>query len=235
MGYSKILRSRSSGFTLVELIIVIVVVAILATLTIIAYNGIRNRALDAGMQSDADTAYKLMANFYTINNYYDFNSLANGKLKVSGQNVYSTTVSGTFPTAIYSVLVTNPNSNDSYAISIGGASNTNVPILQTNPYITNPLIGATTDTGWCGPAPQTMSINSTGGGNPTPTYQWQIMLPKNSTSGTWSNISGQTTFSLNYTLAGMNYGDYVLVRVQYTSNGNTVTSASDQINATNGC
>lgn len=38
------LRGRQSGFTIVELLIVIVVIAILAAITIVAYNGIQQRA-----------------------------------------------------------------------------------------------------------------------------------------------------------------------------------------------
>lgn len=42
----------SSGFTIVELLVVIVVIAILATITIVAYNGIQNSAYDSAIKSD---------------------------------------------------------------------------------------------------------------------------------------------------------------------------------------
>lgn len=45
------MKSRD-GFTIVELLIVIVVIAILAAVSIIAYGGIQNRANDAAIQND---------------------------------------------------------------------------------------------------------------------------------------------------------------------------------------
>lgn len=44
--------TRSQGFTIVELLIVIVVIAILAAITVVSYNGITARASDAAIQSD---------------------------------------------------------------------------------------------------------------------------------------------------------------------------------------
>ncbi|AHB41928.1 hypothetical protein RAAC3_TM7C00001G0055 [Candidatus Saccharibacteria bacterium RAAC3_TM7_1] len=41
----------SRGFTIVELLIVIVVIAILASITIVAYNGTQNRAKDSQLDS----------------------------------------------------------------------------------------------------------------------------------------------------------------------------------------
>jgi prepilin-type N-terminal cleavage/methylation domain-containing protein len=46
------------GFTIVELLIVIVVIGILAAITIVAYNGVQNRAYDTSVQSDLNAMAK---------------------------------------------------------------------------------------------------------------------------------------------------------------------------------
>src|SRR3546814_525078 len=43
---------RGHGFTIVELLIVIVVIGILAAITVVAYIGISNQAADAALKSD---------------------------------------------------------------------------------------------------------------------------------------------------------------------------------------
>jgi len=48
-------NKTNHGFTIVELLIVVVVIAILAAITIVAYNGIQNRAYDAAVQADLKT------------------------------------------------------------------------------------------------------------------------------------------------------------------------------------
>jgi prepilin-type N-terminal cleavage/methylation domain-containing protein len=53
--------SHSKGFTIVELLIVIVVIAILATITIITYTGILNRVRVGVVSSNLESASKLLA------------------------------------------------------------------------------------------------------------------------------------------------------------------------------
>jgi len=63
------LKNNTSGFTIVELLIVIVVIAILAAITIVAYNGIQNRAKRSALQSDlTNSAKKLEIYKYTPGN-----------------------------------------------------------------------------------------------------------------------------------------------------------------------
>lgn len=54
------MKQKQSGFTIVELLIVIVVIAILAAIVIVAYNGVQNRARESALKSDLSNAAKQM-------------------------------------------------------------------------------------------------------------------------------------------------------------------------------
>jgi prepilin-type N-terminal cleavage/methylation domain-containing protein len=63
-------KRRSAGFTIVELLIVIVVIAVLASIVIVAYNGMQARAKDAERTSDIQAIAKKLELFYVDNGYY---------------------------------------------------------------------------------------------------------------------------------------------------------------------
>ena len=60
------LPSTKSGFTIVELLVVIVVIGILAAITIVSYTGISQKATVAAVQSDLDNAAKKLKLYYTL-------------------------------------------------------------------------------------------------------------------------------------------------------------------------
>lgn len=61
---------KSKGFTIVELLIVIVVIAILAAITIVAYNGIQQRAHTTAQKTTAENIAKKIEAYNGIYNAY---------------------------------------------------------------------------------------------------------------------------------------------------------------------
>lgn len=57
--------NKQTGFTIVELLIVIVVIGILAAITIVAYNGVQQRARDIDRKSDIAALVKAMTAWST--------------------------------------------------------------------------------------------------------------------------------------------------------------------------
>lgn len=58
------------GFTIVELLIVIVIIGILAAITVVAYNGIQNRANDTAIQADLRNLGGKIMEYQAINGRY---------------------------------------------------------------------------------------------------------------------------------------------------------------------
>jgi len=64
------LKNRNKGFTIVELLIVIVVIGILALLVITTYSGIQQKARNSQRQSDLQALQTQLEAFYSQNGYY---------------------------------------------------------------------------------------------------------------------------------------------------------------------
>lgn len=69
---------RASGFTIVELLIVIVVIAILAAISIVAYNGIQGRARDSERKTELASLKKALHYYYADNGDYADAGCGNG-------------------------------------------------------------------------------------------------------------------------------------------------------------
>ena len=61
---------KSRGFTIVELLIVIVVIAILAAISIVAYNGIQQRAKNTQTITSFSSYAKALKSYYAVNQDY---------------------------------------------------------------------------------------------------------------------------------------------------------------------
>lgn len=63
-------RYARSGFTIVELLIVIVIIGALAAITIVAFNGVQPKAHFATSKQDMATIQKALALYYADNDEY---------------------------------------------------------------------------------------------------------------------------------------------------------------------
>ena len=61
---------RTNGFTIVELLVVIVVIGILAAITIVSYSGVQNKAIIASLQSDLSSDAKKLKLYNVEHGYY---------------------------------------------------------------------------------------------------------------------------------------------------------------------
>ncbi len=157
--------SNNKGFTIVELLIVVVVIAILAAITIVSYNGIQARTTEAAIQTDMRNAvskieqYKVLKGVYPDNSDSATNGMAAVGLSAS-KGLYDTTggnflYCGSNTTANYALVVLGKNGKryavgsnrvfSEYTAYAIGEYNSICPDLISS---ASPRYGYTTTDGW---------------------------------------------------------------------------------------
>ena len=216
-------QPKNRGFTIVELLIVVVVIAILAAITIVSYNGITKRAKDATVRNDAASAAQALAIDYVNTETYPATlALANdGKgIKPSSDNMFFYEMNNTVTPATYSLTTCNPSAGAFYQTSSSNTSPTSItppaPVVinSQDPSATKYVEGSVF-MGSIGPGgikifgfyaytgnkvTMSVSYNCTA----TPTIQWQ----RKPASGSFANISGATSKTyITPVLSSANDGD----------------------------
>lgn len=102
------------GFTIVELLIVIVVIGILAAIVIISYNGIQQRARTSAVTADLVNTYKQLTAYQLDNSAYP-TTLAAAGINGSGGTTFQYTVNNVASPQTF--CVTGTNGNVSYKVS----------------------------------------------------------------------------------------------------------------------
>ena len=102
---AKVMKFKQTGFTIVELLIVVVVIGILAAITIVAYNGIKKRAVVSQTTSELSVLNKAIAAYRAVYGIYPETPGGNW-LGINGEDNY---IPGLMPEFI-SNLPQNPTS-----------------------------------------------------------------------------------------------------------------------------
>jgi prepilin-type N-terminal cleavage/methylation domain-containing protein len=82
-------KNKQTGFTIVELLIVIVVIGILAAITIVAYNGVQARARDSQRVSDLQSIQKALELYKAQHGTYPPSNPTTAAICASHTNGYS--------------------------------------------------------------------------------------------------------------------------------------------------
>jgi len=106
-------RSRHSGFTIVELLVVIVIIGILAAITIVSYTGISQKASAAALTSDLSNAHTVFEMYSVTNGSYPTDISAT-TAKASGNVALQSTTAGGNGFCVNAYSLTDPTLRKSW-------------------------------------------------------------------------------------------------------------------------
>lgn len=171
----SVITSNQRGFTIVELLIVIVVIGILAAITIVAFNGIQNRANDTAVQSDL-RSLKAKLEAYKV---------LNGDGYPDGSTITNATQGFKATAGAYAVA---PADSHNLIYCFDAANNQVFAVLSKsksgNLYYTSESSGVST-----------LPVSWSGGGTCNTlsyTNNWRGYAAEDTTSGPWRSWTGVT-------------------------------------------
>jgi len=207
-------KHKKPGFTIIELIVVVVVIGILAGISFVSYNGIQARARDTSILSDLDALDGLETNYGLKNNvtgkaWYSGNVTDNGLgFTASSGNVIDVVVNNTdYCIRGYNPAGTKKTINDAFIkeSSTGACSQ---PTLAPSPDVTKTVASVViTGTKEVGETLSTVKNPI----NATLNYQWRRADP---VDGIYSNISN--AINPTYKLVSGDLGKYIRVDINGT-------------------
>lgn len=160
----KNIKSKNQGFTIVELLIVVVVIAILAAITIVSYNGITNRANASGAKASASTWQKKIELYNSEEGRYPISVSEMSASANSGKSWYITssslTPSGAAPTS----------DNGKSKVQVVSCSNTTTAPTTTT---VDGVIISYYNYEATSPNPVTVTLGTCAGSGRSPAASWQ--------------------------------------------------------------
>lgn len=176
------MRRVERGFTIVELLIVVVVIAILAAITIVAYNGIQNRAKSSAAQTAASQAAKKVATYAVTNSDNYPATLDAAGIVTTGSTTYdyfidstarkycvsSTASAISFAQTQASGSGVNGKCMMNYVVNPSAEGSTNLTVSAGAPLLT---ISTDTFSGWPTSGSRSFKVEATSAGETRPRVQ----------------------------------------------------------------
>jgi prepilin-type N-terminal cleavage/methylation domain-containing protein len=191
------LHKKQNGFTIVELLIVIVIIGILAAITIVAYNGIQDRARVSSVNSALSQSAKKLKLFQVDNpDTYPAAAGTNGIDNLAALGITNTSdVTYQYSSSANTYCLTATNGTTSYKISststtatVGGCAGHGVGgVAAITNLMPNPSIETGTSTYGIGGVAVASSADWANNG----TYSLKL-TPTGATSDSYTNIGGDT-------------------------------------------
>lgn len=220
---------QKSGFTVIELLIVIIVIAILAAITLTAFSSVQQRSRESSVKSALSQAKRKLEAHKVDNSGYPLTgSLASAQIRDSSDITYQYTSNG----STYCMTVTNANvsfqaTESTVATSGGCAGHGQAGAPAITNLVPNPSF-ETGPSGWSAIVGATMGTVNSGSGIVSGTNALEFAVTTSNQSGVQaflSNLSPSTTYTLSGSITLIS-GDPTAIAVRHGDGAGTRASTT---------